>query len=97
VDPSEKDGAESPTSWRLPLTRREAEVTRYVADGYSNGAIAKKLEISTSTVSAHIASAKVKLRARSRAQLASIFTLACAHRASAMFLQVLTLGPQDSN
>jgi hypothetical protein len=48
-------------------------------------------------VSAHIASAKVKLRARSRAQLASIFTLACAHRASAMFLQVLTLGPQDSN
>lgn len=97
MDVSGEDGAESPPFQRLPLSQREAEVTRCIADGYSNTAIAKKLGISMSTVSAHIANAKIKLRAKSRAQLASLFTLACAHRASAMLVRVMTLGHQDSN
>ena len=92
-----EEGAGSPTHQRLPLTRREAEVTRWIAEGHSNEAIAKKLGIASSTVSAHIASSKIKLRAKSRAQLASIFTLACARQASAMLRHALTLEPQDSN
>jgi non-specific serine/threonine protein kinase len=52
------------------LTRRECEVARLVAQGYSNRQIAGQLAIAASTAERHIANILSKLRARSRAEIA---------------------------
>ena len=93
--PKQNSGVQGPDAL-LDLSQREAQIAQCIAQGYSNAAIAQKLGIRTATVAAHVSSAKIKLRARNRAQLASIFTLACARRAGAALLS-LSRGPQDAN
>jgi DNA-binding NarL/FixJ family response regulator len=93
--PKLSSGVEGPDT-PLNLSQREAQIAQCIAQGYSNAAIAQKLGIRTATVAAHVSSAKIKLRARNRAQLASVFTLACARRGSAVLL-LLSRGPQDAN
>ena len=53
------------------LTSREREVARFVADGLTNLAIARKLHLSHWTVATHIAHVLAKLGFRSRAQIAA--------------------------
>jgi len=56
--------------WR-PLTAREFEVARLVAEGMTNTAIAAVLELSPRTVGAHIEHILVKLGATRRAEIAA--------------------------
>jgi len=51
------------------LTPREREIARLVARGYSNNAIAARLDISTRTVESHVASIFSRLSIRARWQL----------------------------
>jgi len=51
-----------------PLTTRELEVLRLLADGASNDEIAQRLIISLGTVKKHIANIFGKLAAQSRTQ-----------------------------
>jgi LuxR family maltose regulon positive regulatory protein len=51
-----------------PLTERELEVLRMIADGHSNQEIAEKLIVTLGTVKAHISHIYSKLDVRSRAQ-----------------------------
>ncbi|MDI6022618.1 helix-turn-helix transcriptional regulator [Leucobacter sp. UT-8R-CII-1-4] len=55
------------------LTRRETSVTQLCAEGLSNRQIAERLEVSIRTVESHLASARAKLGAGRRAQLAERF------------------------
>jgi DNA-binding CsgD family transcriptional regulator len=57
---------ESPGA-NAPLTKRELEVLRLVADGLSEEAIAERLVISPHTVHRHVANVRTKLRQPSRA------------------------------
>jgi len=50
------------------LTRQEIRVLQLLAEGYSNGAMAEKLEVSDSTVRTHLRSINLKLNAHSRMQ-----------------------------
>jgi DNA-binding CsgD family transcriptional regulator len=56
--------------WR-PLTAREFEVARYVADGLTNAQIAEELGLSPKTVSAHIEHILAKLGATRRTEIAA--------------------------
>lgn len=51
-----------------PLTERELEVLRMIADGYSNQEIAEELVVTLGTVKAHISHIYSKLDVRSRTQ-----------------------------
>jgi|tagenome__1003787_1003787.scaffolds.fasta_scaffold20598830_1 DNA-binding CsgD family transcriptional regulator len=51
----------------LPLTRRQQEILRYVAAGYSNGQIARRLGISSATVGTHLENVFQRLQVSSRA------------------------------
>ncbi|WP_307704222.1 response regulator transcription factor [Variovorax paradoxus] len=55
---------------RASLTAREEEVLRFLARGDCNKGIARKLDISASTVKAHVSRIREKLRATSRVQVA---------------------------
>lgn len=55
------------------LRRREREVLAYAVRGHSNKYIAYLLGISTTTVAAHLASARARLGARSRRELIQMF------------------------
>lgn len=55
-----------------PLTERELEVVKLVADGASNKQIAATLFISENTVKAHLKSIFIKLEAESRAKVAAM-------------------------
>lgn len=48
------------------LSKKESEVIRLMSEGYTNGAIAEKLEISMATVKFHIANILKKLKADNR-------------------------------
>lgn len=52
------------------ISPRELEVIELVVDGYTNGEIGELLGLSVRTVQEHVASARRKLGARSRTQLA---------------------------
>jgi DNA-binding CsgD family transcriptional regulator len=56
--------------WR-PLTVREFEVARLVADGLTNGQIAEELGLSPKTVSAHVEHILAKLGVARRAEIAA--------------------------
>lgn len=63
-------------TWRrstagAPLTEREQEVARLVADGATNREIARMLFLSPKTVERHVSNVLKKLGARNRAELAS--------------------------
>ena len=51
-----------------PLTIREVEILKYVAQGYANKQIAAKLNISEQTIKNHITSIMAKLNANARTQ-----------------------------
>jgi len=57
---------------RRELSRRQKQVTIMVANGYTDGEIAKELNVSISTVKAHMHMniAFIKMNARNRAELA---------------------------
>lgn len=55
------------------LSRRELEVMRLLAGGYTNGAIAKRLVISEDTVKSHVRRILRKLQAANRAEAVSRF------------------------
>jgi DNA-binding CsgD family transcriptional regulator/tetratricopeptide (TPR) repeat protein len=59
----------TPSDSRFDLTRRELEVLDLLADGRSDGEIAKSLFISKKTVSVHVANIKGKLGAESRIEI----------------------------
>lgn len=52
-----------------PLTPREREIVRHVADGLTNDEIARRLVLSPATVKTHVNRAMTKLDVRDRAQL----------------------------
>ena len=52
-----------------PITPREREVTRLVADGHTNLEIAVRLNLSNNTIKSYLRNAMHKLQARNRAQL----------------------------
>jgi DNA-binding CsgD family transcriptional regulator/tetratricopeptide (TPR) repeat protein len=54
-----------------PLTPREREVAQLVAEGLSNGELAKRLFISTKTASVHVSNILAKLGMSSRAEIAA--------------------------
>lgn len=56
--------------WR-PLTTREFEVARLVADGLTNGAIGEALGLSPRTVGAHVEHILAKLAFTRRAEIAA--------------------------
>jgi DNA-binding NarL/FixJ family response regulator len=56
----------------LGLTARELEVLRLVADGHSNGEIAKELFISRKTASVHVSNILAKLGVTTRVQAAAV-------------------------
>ena len=55
---------------REPMSAREGEVLRLVADGYSNKMIARALEITDGTVKLHVKAILRKLGMRSRVEAA---------------------------
>jgi DNA-binding CsgD family transcriptional regulator len=63
--------------WR-PLTAREFEVARHVAEGLTNAQIAQELSLSPKTVSAHIEHILAKLGASRRAEIAAWVALVAA-------------------
>ncbi|MGE5720367.1 MAG: response regulator transcription factor, partial [Nocardioidaceae bacterium] len=50
----------------LPLTTRQREILQYVAAGYSNGQIARRLEVSEATVRKHLENIFARLDVTSR-------------------------------
>ncbi|MBO0806195.1 MAG: response regulator transcription factor [Nocardiopsaceae bacterium] len=65
------DGTTAVTRPAIPLSEREAEVTRAVARGRTNQEIAAELFISLSTVKTHVASVQQKLGLRNRVEIAA--------------------------
>lgn len=55
--------------WATPLSEREQQVARLVADGASNREVAERLAISERTAKAHLSSIFEKLAVRDRLQL----------------------------
>jgi predicted ATPase/DNA-binding CsgD family transcriptional regulator len=70
LGPSLHPGLQAP-AWPGPLTERECEVARLIADGLSNRAIGHKLFISPSTAARHVANIFAKLGFNTRAQVAA--------------------------
>ena len=56
------------------LTDRELEVAELVAEGLTNGAIARRLSVAPRTAEAHVENIRRKLEVRSRAQIAAWVT-----------------------
>ena len=70
--PEDLPPAQAGSSIMEPLTRKEIQVLQLAADGYSNAAMAEKLEASDSTVRTHLRSINTKFAARSRAEAVAI-------------------------
>jgi DNA-binding NarL/FixJ family response regulator len=70
-----EQGGREPVAAILPsdrrLTRRELDVLRYVAQGYTNRGVAAELSISVETVRSHVSNILAKLEAPSRTAAAA--------------------------
>ncbi|MBC8143186.1 MAG: response regulator transcription factor [Armatimonadetes bacterium] len=53
-----------------PLTERETEVLRHVADGFTNAEIAVRMSLSEKTIKSHVSSILTKLHLADRTQAA---------------------------
>jgi DNA-binding NarL/FixJ family response regulator len=60
-----------PAADPIPLTPREREVATLLAEGLSNGEIARRLYISTKTASVHVSNILAKLNMTSRTEVAT--------------------------
>jgi DNA-binding CsgD family transcriptional regulator len=69
VTPATLDGLGRSLYGPKSLTRRELEVARLAAEGYTAAEIGRRLNIGNRTVESHLASAYSKLRIRSRLEL----------------------------
>jgi DNA-binding NarL/FixJ family response regulator len=69
VTPAIADGADRSSYGLRSLTRRELEVARLAAEGYTAAEIGRRLNIGDRTVESHLASAYSKLGISSRMQL----------------------------
>ena len=82
LDENEADRSQSSQSHALAieelLTRREAEIARFVAEGLSNKQIARKATISEATVKIHLHRAYKKLGIANRSTLAVMVSSAMA-------------------
>jgi DNA-binding CsgD family transcriptional regulator len=67
--PATREGTDRSSYGLESLTRRELEVSRLAAEGYSAAEIGRRLNIGDRTVESHLASAYSKLRIRSRLEL----------------------------
>jgi len=67
-----RGAAGPPGDGRSPLSRRELEVARMVADGRSNPDIARALFISRKTIERHVSNIMAKLGVRNRTELAAL-------------------------
>ncbi|HWG26403.1 helix-turn-helix transcriptional regulator [Actinospica sp.] len=74
-DPAAEPASPPMRSLLTPLTQRETEVLRLMAEGLTNGQIGTKLHIATKTASTHVSNILVKLGAATRTEAA-----AAAHR-----------------
>ena len=70
VDRARTSGRRDATPPRDPLSDRELEVLRLVADGLDNSQIAEQLHLSPATVKRHVSAILVKLDAANRVQAA---------------------------
>ncbi|HEX3200353.1 MAG TPA: response regulator transcription factor, partial [Actinomycetes bacterium] len=61
----------TPPADPTPLTPREREVATLLAEGLSNGEIARRLYISTKTASVHVSNILAKLNMTSRTEVAT--------------------------
>lgn len=68
TDVAETKSTNSPQTLLDPLTRKEIEVLKVVAEGLSNQAVADKLFVSEATVRTHLRNINVKLGVHSRVQ-----------------------------
>ena len=59
-----------PAAAGKPLTRRETDILRLVAEGLGNQQIARRLGVAVTTVRTHLSSVYEKLRVKSRVELA---------------------------
>jgi LuxR family maltose regulon positive regulatory protein len=73
-DPAAPDGGKplSEDRMREPLTDREIDVLRLLADGHPNRLLAEKLFVSETTVKAHLRNINAKLNARNRTDAVNI-------------------------
>ena len=69
VTPATHDGADRSSDGLRSLTRRELEVARLAAEGYTAAEVGRRLNIGNRTVESHLASVYSKLRISSRLQL----------------------------
>ena len=59
--------------WQVePLTQKELQVLKLLAEGYSNSAMSEKLVVSDSTVRTHLRNSNMKLGAPNRTQAVSL-------------------------
>jgi len=68
ANPAVSASAPEPLPVSSPLTEREEEVLRLMADALSNGEIAERLYIGEATVKTHVSNVLAKLGARDRVQ-----------------------------
>jgi LuxR family transcriptional regulator, maltose regulon positive regulatory protein len=71
VETPPASGTEVP--WQVePLTQKELQVLKLLAEGYSNSAMSEKLFVSDSTVRTHLRNINMKLAAQNRTQAVSL-------------------------
>ncbi|MEO5671757.1 MAG: LuxR C-terminal-related transcriptional regulator, partial [Ramlibacter sp.] len=65
--------AQADVPWQVePLTQKEMQVLKLLAEGYSNSAMSEKLFVSDSTVRTHLRNINMKLGAQNRTQAVSL-------------------------
>jgi LuxR family transcriptional regulator, maltose regulon positive regulatory protein len=68
-----QSAAPTDVPWQVePLTQKELQVLKLLAEGYSNSAMSEKLFVSDSTVRTHLRNINMKLVAQNRTQAVSL-------------------------